>query len=588
MDVDEETDENSSASIELLREKFFRVFSAASDGFATRDIHFSWVDVNFDPECTEELDRRCLGFFESRIKGLGWGFSSTDAIVLGSALVPFGLIYPNIGCLVGSKIRDSCKIGHAELSLAISDVNGQPLECAYCELELFDLKLRRRKSAELSRMLERADLSMKDLDQGKAFWRAGCDGVTKIRIKEVWRANKEGMKMEGTVCDYVLLRRFPSKCVKDQKRKASSCFFGDRVLEMLQMEGTEFVAGKPAWQLLLTFLYRENYWAVVSVSTGSDKSLMGILWPFTVHSAILCIIHSKHDFDSVASGLGNVVNKTDNETFDVNDDLNSSNLYPASQSSTSSNCNLAPKSVEGKRKGHKKRSNLLQDLTWSSFCKEVFSHSSEGTVVDIGPQVDLEVLYFSKQCPDSKKVQFLKCWMKQIKRCSGLQITPNELKTQTVMEEEAERIVSSQQESELPICSSQLVGETVLSVSIKDENCTGPCLEILETFSVSISQKIQQSLNSEEVDLGLLAERILDSSIHWLSIKLERNDAVSLTSEETEATHSALVATEVEKLLLRKPRDLAAKYKGCDPSSVKSNLSLYDNTSEQKVREYPL
>lgn len=587
MDVDVQTDENSSASIDLLREKFFRVFSAASDGFATRDIHFSWVDVNFDSERTEELDRRCLGFFESGIKGLGWGFSSTDAIVLGSALVPFGLIYPNIGCLVGSKIRDSCKVGRAELSLTISDMNGQPLECAYCELELLDLKLSRRKSAELLQMLERADLNMKDLVQGKAFWRDGCDSITKIHIKEVWRASKQGMKMEGKVCDFVLLRRFPSKCVKDQKRETSSCFFGDKVLEMLQMEGTEFVAGKPAWHLLLTFLYRENYWAVVSVSTGNDKSVMGILWPFTVHSAILCIIHSKHDFDSVASGLGNVVSKIDNETFDVNDDLNCSNLFSASQSSTSSNCNLGPKSVEGKRKRHKKRSNLLQDLTWSSFCKEVFSHSSEGTAVDIGPQVDLEVLYFSKQCPESKKVQFLNRWMKQIKRCSGLQITPNELKTQTVMEEEAERIVSSQQESELPICSSQLVGETVLNVSIKDENCTGPCLETLETFSVSISQKIQLSLNSEEVDLGLLAERILDSSIHWLSIKLERNDT-SLTSEETEGTHSALVATEVEKLLLRRPRDLAAKYKGCDPSSVKSNLSLYHNTSEQKVREYPL
>ena len=45
------------------------------------------------------------GFFECGIRDMGWGFCSSDSLVLGSSLVHFGLIYLIIGvssCLFGS------------------------------------------------------------------------------------------------------------------------------------------------------------------------------------------------------------------------------------------------------------------------------------------------------------------------------------------------------------------------------------------------------------------------------------------------------------------------------------------------------
>ena len=45
------------------------------------------------------------GFFKCGIRDMGWGFCSSDSLVLGSSLVHFGLIYLIIGvssCLFGS------------------------------------------------------------------------------------------------------------------------------------------------------------------------------------------------------------------------------------------------------------------------------------------------------------------------------------------------------------------------------------------------------------------------------------------------------------------------------------------------------
>ncbi|KAH9753787.1 SH3 domain-containing protein 1 [Citrus sinensis] len=101
-----------------------------------------------------------LGFFECGIRDMGWGFCSSDSLVLGSSLVHFGLIYPIIGvssCLFGSN-NNYCK---ATLSLEILDVSGKPLECKCCELKLFNMGKNR-------------------------FWGLFGDGIIKLRVTAVY------------------------------------------------------------------------------------------------------------------------------------------------------------------------------------------------------------------------------------------------------------------------------------------------------------------------------------------------------------------------------------------------------------------
>ncbi|KAF8380115.1 hypothetical protein HHK36_027586 [Tetracentron sinense] len=67
------------------------------------------------------------------------------------------------------------------------------------------------------------------------------------------------------------------------------------------------------------------------------------------------------------------------------------------------------------------------------------------------------------------------------------------------------------------------------------------------------------------------------------------NSTDNVTPEEQpDDTYCGVVAAELAKLLLREPKDLAVKYKGCDPPSHASGLSYTIHTSENIVREHEL
>ncbi|KAK0598135.1 hypothetical protein LWI29_031947 [Acer saccharum] len=89
----------------LFNDRFRGLFESVNDAFIRNDIHFSWVDVKCEFESSDgnQIEVKS-GFFESGIRGLGWGFCSSDSIVLGSVLVNFGLIYPRIG--ISSRLFD--------------------------------------------------------------------------------------------------------------------------------------------------------------------------------------------------------------------------------------------------------------------------------------------------------------------------------------------------------------------------------------------------------------------------------------------------------------------------------------------------
>ena len=76
---------------------------------------------------------------ESGIRNLGWRFCLTDSIVLGSALMPFSLIYPKTRISPSSFGSIYClKKLRVQLSL---DIAQKPLECKCCDLELVDMKV---------------------------------------------------------------------------------------------------------------------------------------------------------------------------------------------------------------------------------------------------------------------------------------------------------------------------------------------------------------------------------------------------------------------------------------------------------------
>lgn len=115
-------------------------------------------------------------------------------------------------------------------------------------------------------------------------------------------------------------------------------------------------------------------------------------------------------------------------------------------------------------------------------------------------------------------------------------------------------------------------------------------LETSEDFFNNLSSKIQQGLESKVVDLGALAERLVSSAIHWLSQKQEvqgTSDDDQANVRKSDSSLSCTVVTELNKLLLREPKDLATKpkinglaFEECSPGST-------GQTSENVVREYP-
>ncbi|KAJ4754953.1 hypothetical protein LUZ62_089358 [Rhynchospora pubera] len=128
--------------------KFVQIFGPVKEILSSRDISLSWVRVDFEIGSDEENTGSSL--LESVIKEQNWGFSSTDAIVLGSSIIPVGLVFPFIGCSIGHKHCRNSEISPLEIVLEISDANGKPLECKSCLLEALHLQIMDQRSVNMS------------------------------------------------------------------------------------------------------------------------------------------------------------------------------------------------------------------------------------------------------------------------------------------------------------------------------------------------------------------------------------------------------------------------------------------------------
>lgn len=564
-------------------ERFSGFFRSVSGAFGCRDMHFSWVDLKCESECCEhknETDeiKQVYSFFESGIRALSWGLCSVDSVILGSALVPFGLIYPKIGVSLNSfDINDYSRKLHVQLSLQILDVSRNPIEYNCCDLEL--IKLRFFGKYDDVRFNPELMIPPKGgCEQKGNFWKLFGNGITKFNIKAVQR-NDAFVKLRDHISDSVLVREVFGES-KKKRKGISNEFFADRVLEILAIE-FDFKWQRnsvPIWQMLLSFLYNEGYLALVSISNGDGDSHIGFLRPFTVSSALLSLLDDPDmvlDFDG--DNMAQYFRTLSSDVCQPGTNFKKRKKPFGSQD----------QKIGAVIEGHQKKNTMdrknPQNLTWSAFWKAAYDQFD----------MDLHEVYHAMERNKSKKLKFLKCWMKQMKKpdCHDLIVPETSQPNQLIPEDINNRLTGSLQDGALPISSSASAGEnTVTEASgVQAGAVLDTGSETSEAFFSTLSNKIHQGLECEEVDLQALAERLVNSSIYWLSKKFDRETiSESQNSSKRNDSHGSMIAAELSKLLLIEPKELVTKHKSRNPFSHASEPGPTSLITEQVVRENEL
>lgn len=544
-------------SSDALLRRFNKCFALVKERLVSRDIHLCWVDVNLDYHCEVAPD---LGVFGRGIRGMGWGLCPTDAIVLGSSFVPFGLIFPNLGCSMNFEAgHGDLRKGNSDLVLEIVDVKGKPLKCNTCSLQVIDLDM----------ITERSET--------RRSLNSFSSEPSMIYVKGICSSDTEGMLANNSSTLY-LLRGVSGDSGKASQGDKQDEFFADKVLELLCGKRGVFVAGKPIWQIFLNFLYKRNYWAVVSVSDSEDHSTQGILMPFTPNHALLAIKKK-----NLLNPGQLIVKKT-------------KRIIEMSESFTKNNEMLnAPASAESKEEPTRRRNKMhqhqIQNATLNSFRKMAFGKATDA----LG--FDLEQLYFNRNIDKSKKLKFLKCWMRQIvKSNSGCQFIWDDLtahldrkedsKIRTAVSDSQIRTAASQDELEPDVIPSSM-DDAYPSGSTNNDIAMLQFMEDTDAFLRGIPQKIQQGLCSQDADLGMLAERIVDLCIRALDMQFNENTR-NLVCDEAGDSSYGKITNELSHLLLVKPKDLTLKYKVMNSVNNASQNAVSDlYTREYKIREYP-
>ncbi|RDX64121.1 hypothetical protein CR513_57357, partial [Mucuna pruriens] len=536
------TDTNLVADTASFCENLSLFFGNVSRAFRSRGIHCSWISIDSEIERIENGEvREICCMLETGVGRLGWGFCSLDSVLLGSALVPFGLVYPKIGGSWGSDCCSSRDVNvRVQLSLRILDVNGSPIEYNCCDLEFVDVKA-----------------NLQGCERRERFWELCLEGGVKMEVKVVQKCDAF-VGVEEWLTDSILVRGVFGELKKKEKGGLDG-FFADRVLELVASEfGCRWQRKLvPVWEMLLSFLYREGCWALVSVTNGKGSSCIGVLRPFTVFAALLSVLGDPHG----ACGEANVAQYVGM----VNDEIcKSDRKFKKNEDLLDSQGKKRAVAVEGHQRRKLMDLNTLGNLTWRSFCESVYDQF----------ETDLhKVYYVMMEGNRSKKLKFLKCWMKQMKKsgCSDLTLLEKPKPNPVVAEEANSKLNDLPQNGEQPISSfaSAEINPEPEASRTQEDAILDFRSETSETFFSSLGDRINRGIESEGVDMGALAERLVNASIYWLYQKVDRESVSQGQSPlKDHNACSSMIASELIKLLLREPKEIAAKHKSQNPFSL--------------------
>ncbi|KAJ4794567.1 LIM domain protein [Rhynchospora pubera] len=461
--------------------KFVQIFGPVKERLSSRDISLSWVRVDFEIGSDKEITGS--SWFEAVLKENNWGFSSTDAIVLGSSIIPVGLIFPFIGCSIGKKHGRNSEIAPLALVLEISDANGNPLECKCCQLEALHLQIMDQRSVNMS----------------PSFQNFGCD-ITKFSVKGVKKVG-DSERILKNASSMVLIHGLSNK-FRESTQKGADEFLPDTILEHFCTEKGELVREMPIWQLFLSFLYSRNYAAMISLPDSNGTCLEGVLIPFTINHGLLYVLE-KGFLETERCRCGLLETKGE------------------------------------KRKRKKVIEHLLESRDFLSFRDIALSHSEAGVLGDVCD------LYFCKFSSKLKKLKFFKCWVNQMREsCTG-----------------SCNITAKERESEVK---TENIQPQEVSLEDKMHNNEGvspfSSVEEAEIFLGSIEEKIEKDLVLEDGNLGISVENFIHLIMDAVSTKV--------------GGEGQGVGLEVASLILKKPKDLLAKYR---ESSYSTNYKLREH-----------
>ncbi|XP_078175276.1 LIM domain protein [Carex rostrata] len=477
--VDLEATVDGSVRFYEFAEKFLQIFYPVKERLDSRDITLCWVKVDFEIESDNEMTGS--NWVEAVFKEQHWSFSSTDTIVLGSSIIPVGLIFPFIGCSIGHMHGRNSTSAPMELILEISDVKGKPLECKSCEIDALHMQI----------------IDQRSLQMSPSFQNFGRE-ITKICVKGVKRIG-DTEKVLKNASSMVIIHGFSSKA-GESTQNGSEVFFPDKILEHLCIEKGELVREMPIWQLFLSFLYSRSYSAMVSIPDSNGTCFEGVLIPFTINHGLLYV------------------------------------LEKGFLEKEKCRCDLSEIKGE-KRKRKQVVEHLLESQDFISFREIALSYSEAGVFGDICD------LYFRKFSSKWKKLKFFKCWVSQMREsCTG---RCNLMSKEREIEAEAEN-----QSQVAPFEDKMDTNEEGVSPFSSVEEA--------ETFLGSLEQKIEKDLLLEDGNLRISVESFVHLMIEAVSKKVGGGG----------------VGPEVANLILKKPKNLLAKYKG---SSYNTNYKLKEH-----------